>query len=298
VTADAEATAVVARLRSRFRGALLGLALGDALAAPAQYARAGTFGPVRDLLGGGPYDLPRGAWTDDTALALLLARSLLECRDCDPADQRQRFRRWQLDGEGSATGECLGITASVSRALTDGTPAKEIADGADALVRLAPLVMWHYADADALAQDLEPMARVTCHDAETITAVAAFARLLQQALRGVPLPELLPSASLPPASPVRESSPSQRHGASPRILAESLEAMRGARNWKDAVLRAINAGGDADARGATTGQLAGAVFGVESIPDAWLLALTGRDAIEELADGILVEVLVSLGERE
>jgi ADP-ribosyl-[dinitrogen reductase] hydrolase len=74
--------------------------------------------------------------------------------------------------------------------------------------------------------------------------------------------------------------------------------MRGARNWKDAVLRAINAGGDADARGATTGQLAGAVFGVESIPDAWLLALTGRDAIEELADGILVEVLVSLGERE
>jgi ADP-ribosyl-[dinitrogen reductase] hydrolase len=276
VTADAEATAVVARLRSRFRGALLGLALGDALAAPAQYARAGTFGPVRDLLGGGPYDLPRGAWTDDTALALLLARSLLECRDCDPADQRQRFRRWQLDGEGSATGECLGITASVSRALTDGAPAKEIADGADALVRLAPLVMWHYADADALAQDLEPMARVTCHDAETITAVAAFARLLQQALRGV----------------------SQRHGASPRILAESLEAMRGARNWKDAVLRAINAGGDADARGATTGQLAGAVFGVESIPDAWLLALTGRDAIEELADGILVEVLVSLGERE
>jgi ADP-ribosylglycohydrolase len=103
VTADAEATAVVARLRSRFRGALLGLALGDALAAPAQYARAGTFGPVRDLLGGGPYDLPRGAWTDDTALALLLARSLLECRDCDPADQRQRFRRWQLDGEGSAS---------------------------------------------------------------------------------------------------------------------------------------------------------------------------------------------------
>ena len=298
MTADAEATAVVARLRSRFRGALLGLALGDALAAPAQYARAGTFGPVRDLLGGGPYDLPRGAWTDDTALALLLARSLLECRGCDPADQRQRFRRWQLDGEGSATGECLGITASVSRALTDGMPAKEIPDGADALVRLAPLVMWHYADADALAQDLEPMARVTCHDAETITAVAAFARLLQQALRGVPLPELLPPALLPPASPVRESSSGQRHGASPRILAEALEAMRGARNWKDAVLRAISAGGDADARGAATGQLAGAVFGVESIPEAWLLALTGRDAIEELADAILVEVLVRLGERD
>jgi ADP-ribosyl-[dinitrogen reductase] hydrolase len=78
---------------------------------------------VRDLLGGGPYDLPRGAWTDDTALALLLARSLLERRRCDPADQRQRFRRWQLGRRGRcATGECLGITASVSRALVEAAP--------------------------------------------------------------------------------------------------------------------------------------------------------------------------------
>lgn len=294
MTADAEATAVVARLRSRFRGALLGLALGDALAAPAQYARAGTFGPVRDLLGGGPYDLPRGAWTDDTALALLLARSLLESGGCDPADQRQRFRRWQLDGEGSATGECLGITASVSRALTDGAPTKEITDGADGLVRLAPLVMWHYADADALAHDLEPMLAVTCHDIGTTKAVAGFAVLLQQALRGVPLPDLLPAAS-----PGYQPSPvAAGPVAAARILAESLESMHGAKNWKDAVLRAVNAGGDADARGAATGQLAGAVFGVESIPEPWLLALAGRDAIEELADAILVEVLVRLGEQE
>ena len=61
-------------LRDRFQGALLGLAVGDALAAHTQFRKPGSFAAVGDLLGGGPFDLPRGAWTDDTAMALLLAR--------------------------------------------------------------------------------------------------------------------------------------------------------------------------------------------------------------------------------
>ena len=285
MTAADDAAAVVARLRSRFRGALLGLALGDALAAPAQYARPGAFQPVRDLLGGGPYDLPRGAWTDDTALALLLARSLLECRGCDPLDQRLRFRRWQADGEGAATHECLGITASVSRALADGAPARDLADGADALVRAAPLVMWHYGDGAALQRDLAPMVAVTCHEPDTLRAVGQHGQLLQDALRGVPLAQL----PVPSPAAVGES-------AASRALLAACAALHGARDWKEAVLRGINAGGDADVVGAVTGQLAGAVFGVESIPQPWRAALVGRDAIEDLAEALLIEVLVRLGE--
>ena len=72
---------------------------------------------VGDLLGGGPFDLPRGAWTDDTAMALLLAESLLEREGFDAHDQVQRFARWQREGYGSATGQCVGISASVARAL-------------------------------------------------------------------------------------------------------------------------------------------------------------------------------------
>jgi hypothetical protein len=62
-------------LRDRFLGALIGLAVGDALAAATQYKKPGTFAPVGDMLGGGPFDLPRGAWSDDTAMALCLADS-------------------------------------------------------------------------------------------------------------------------------------------------------------------------------------------------------------------------------
>ena len=82
-------------LRERFQGALLGLAVGDALAAHTQFRKPGTFAAVGDLLGGGPFDQPRGAWTDDTAMALLLAESLLEREGFDAHDQVQRYVRWQ-----------------------------------------------------------------------------------------------------------------------------------------------------------------------------------------------------------
>jgi len=280
---DEQALATIARLRSRFRGALLGLALGDALSAPAQFARPGGFMPVRGLSGGGPYDLRAGTWTDDTALALSLARSLLCTRGCDPLDQLERFRRWQREGDGSATGECLGITASVSRALVDGQPSTAIVDGADALVRVAPLAMWHYASGGALLNDLPRMAGVTTHAAETFAATSEFARLMHRALRGLPIDD----------SEVRTSDNASACAAA-RALAIARDAVIGASSWKDAVLAAINLGGDADVHGAATGQLAGAVFGIESIPAAWLGALVAREEIEALADELLTEVMLRL----
>ncbi|HZO21208.1 MAG TPA: ADP-ribosylglycohydrolase family protein, partial [Steroidobacteraceae bacterium] len=104
-------------LRERFMGALLGLAVGDAVAAATQFGRPGSFRPVGDMLGGGPFDLPRGGWSDDTAMALCLADSLLERNGFDARDQVTRYTRWQQDGYLSATGHAVGITASTARAL-------------------------------------------------------------------------------------------------------------------------------------------------------------------------------------
>jgi len=114
----APATLAAARpLRGRFQGTLFGLATGDAVAAATQYRRPGRFTPVGDMLGGGPFDLPRGGWSDDTAMALCLAESLIERQGFDPRDQVVRYRRWQQEGYLSATGQCVGITAGTARAL-------------------------------------------------------------------------------------------------------------------------------------------------------------------------------------
>ena len=75
-------------------GALLGLAVGDALGTTLEFKSPGTFTPITDMVGGGPFGLAPGQWTDDTSMALCLAESLVECHGLDARDQMERYRRW------------------------------------------------------------------------------------------------------------------------------------------------------------------------------------------------------------
>jgi ADP-ribosylglycohydrolase len=61
--------------RDRFRGALLGLAVGDAVGTTVEFKAPGTFAPITDMVGGGPFGVPAGAWTDDTSMALCWPRA-------------------------------------------------------------------------------------------------------------------------------------------------------------------------------------------------------------------------------
>src|SRR5687767_1586163 len=102
---------------ARFRGALLGLAVGDALGATLEFTNRGTFRPITEMTGGGPFRLEPGQWTDDTSMALCLAASLVECRGFDARDQMERYCRWQDDGFYSSTGRCFDIGMTVRAAL-------------------------------------------------------------------------------------------------------------------------------------------------------------------------------------
>ena len=79
--------------RERYRGALLGLAAGDALGTTLEFKPPGTFAPLSDMIGGGPFHLKPGEWTDDTSMALCLAESLIEKRGFDAKDQMDRYCR-------------------------------------------------------------------------------------------------------------------------------------------------------------------------------------------------------------
>ena len=82
----------------RYRGCLLGLAVGDALGTTLEFRPPGTFAPITGMVGGGPFNLEPGEWTDDTSLALCLAESLIEKRGFDPVDQLERYVRWFREG--------------------------------------------------------------------------------------------------------------------------------------------------------------------------------------------------------
>jgi len=104
-------------LRDRYLGALLGLAAGDALGTTLEFKPPGSFTPITDMVGGGPFDLEPGEWTDDTSMALCLAESLIESQGFDAVDQLSRYVRWKRQGHHSSTDRCVDIGGTVLSAL-------------------------------------------------------------------------------------------------------------------------------------------------------------------------------------
>ena len=102
--------------RERYRGALLGLAAGDALGTTLEFKPPGTFAPLADMIGGGPFHLKPGQWTDDTSMALCLAESLVERNGFDAKDQMERYCGWREEGYLSSNGMCFDIGNTVSGA--------------------------------------------------------------------------------------------------------------------------------------------------------------------------------------
>jgi ADP-ribosyl-[dinitrogen reductase] hydrolase len=311
--------AAAARLRDRFHGALLGLACGDALAAPTQLARRGSFTPVGDLLGGGPYDLPRGAWTDDTAMALCLAESLVEIGRFDVRDQVARYLRWQKEGHLSATGQCLGISANVARALATAQWRRQAFPGshdpkqldADPLPRVAVAAMFYFADRTAAIHNAAESARVTCQAPDLLAACRLLGAMLHSALSGAPRPQVLAPAladwSRVPAQGRLADLAEGRYAAKVAealkpagdaldLLEAALWCFQRATSFRGAVLQAANLGGNSDTIAAVCGALAGAHFGIAALPAAWRAGLARRERIGELADGLLAAAMVQLGD--
>ncbi len=296
------ATLAAARgLRERFQGALFGLAVGDAVAAATQYRRPGRFTPVGDMLGGGPFDLPRGAWSDDTAMALCLAESLLECEGFDARDQVERYRRWQRDGYLSATGQCLGITASTARALAvaqwrrqafSGTHDPEV-QGAETLSRVAPAVMYFFARETVAVQQAAEAARTTSQAPRALAACRALALALHAALSGQPKAAILARAGALPEPLVASGTPAPRTSAT-AALAAALDAFGTTHNFRDAVLSAANRGGNSDVVAGAAGALAGAHYTAGAIPTLWRNSLMKKQLIEECADRLLAHAMLEL----
>ena len=101
----------------RYQGCLLGLAIGDAVGTTLEFKPPGSFSPIQDMIGGGPFRLAPGQWTDDTSMALCLAESLIERPGFDPTDQLKRYLQWYREGYLSSTDRCFDIGNTVRAAL-------------------------------------------------------------------------------------------------------------------------------------------------------------------------------------
>ncbi|MCB1778008.1 MAG: ADP-ribosylglycohydrolase family protein [Candidatus Competibacteraceae bacterium] len=291
---------------NRFRGSLLGLAAGDAVGVTLEFKPRGSFTPITDMVGGGPFRLQPGQWTDDTSMALCLATSLIECQRFDAKDQMDRYVRWWRQGDLSSTGHCFDIGVATAKALRHyeqtGNPYAGSTDpysaGNGCIMRLAPIPMFFSGDIDAVERYAAESSRTTHGAAECIDACRLFAWMLTQALNGQPRDQILFGAAhafigsekiVAIARGNWRGKPVSAIWGSGYVV-ESLEAALWAfattENFEDAILTAANLGDDADTTAAICGQIAGAYYGETGVPAHWLEKLAMRETIAGLADGL------------
>lgn len=293
-------------LQNRFRGCLLGLAVGDALGTTVEFRPRGSFEPLTDMLGGGPFHLKPGQWTDDTSMALCLASSLVACRGFDPRDQMERYCRWQDEGYWSSTGDCFDIGGTVAAALArfraTGEPFAGSTDpysaGNGCIMRLAPIPMFYYPDLDAAEHYAAESSRTTHGAAECVDASRLMARMLVRALAGKSREEVVlgdretftgsPRITAIARGKYLEKDEAQirSSGYVVHTLEAALWCFWRSESFADAVLRAANLGEDADTTAAVCGQFAGAFYGETGIPAGWLEKLALREDIRALADAL------------
>ena len=305
-------------MHDRHRGALIGLAVGDALGAAVEFKPPGSFVPVTGYRNGGPHGLEAGEWTDDTSMALALADSIAVA-GWDLDDQARRYLEWSETGKYSVNGRCFDIGITTRTALTRFAASKDVrscgdrserASGNGSIMRLAPVpIRYAYLyplQLDVLASLAEESSWPTHPSEQCISACRYLAVVLAALMNGTDRDEVLapdwqPLQQLNAIKPLHPliqeiafgsfcgKRPPEIKGAGwvVKSLEASLWAFHEARTFEDAVLKAVNLGDDADTTGAICGQLAGAYWGETGIPDDLRSGLARKDLIEQALSGIL-----------
>ena len=302
----------------RARGALIGLAVGDALGAAVEFSRPGSFKTVAGYRSGGPHGLEAGEWTDDTSMALALADSIASA-GWNLNDQAARYVPWWRRGKYSVNGCCFDIGMATRSALANFDAGKdalssglrcEDASGNGSIMRLAPVPIRY---AHLYPGQVEELARLagesslpTHASGQCVSACRYLATVLAALIHGeereaVLLPESEPLRRLNASEPLhpliqqvaagsfrkKEPPAIQGSGWVVKSLEAALWAFHKAETFEEAVLKAVNLGDDADTTGAICGQLAGAFWGESNIPETLRAGLARRDMLEGALGGIL-----------
>ncbi len=305
-----------AKKLDRIKGCLVGLAVGDALGVHHEFKQRKDVVPITDYTEGNPYGIPIGYWTDDTSMALCMAQSLVEKNEFDAMDIMQKFCQWLRKGYMSSTHECFDIGNTTRTALMQYWrlpesgpycgPTDVYSAGNGSIMRLAPIPMFFHDDIIKSIYFAGESSRITHGYIECVEGCRLLSELIWKLINFDTLysnfkysnnsfPNLLlyPQFVIPRIvlkSKISEvglsttDSDVKGTGYVYDSLNASLWACNKTFSFEEAVLKAVNLGDDADTTGAVTGQLAGAYYGYDAIPQHWKDKLRHHDMIVELAE--------------
>lgn len=309
----------------RITAALLGACIGDALGVPVEFSsrEERQSDPVRDMRGHGTWNQLPGTWSDDSSLMLCLAESL--CDGFDPEAIAQNFYRWYNEGHWTAHGTVfdIGLTTRsalgrISRGISakDAGEKEEQSNGNGSLMRTLPLAFHYFRHLDfpRLLDEVHQISAITHAHPRSQMACGLYVAI---AIHLYELDEPLAAyqQALQDVALVYDGSPFfEEHSHFARILSgkihqlpqdlirstgyviDTLEAslwcLLNSQSYAEAVLMAVNLGGDTDTTATVTGGLAGLYYGLDSLPVRWLQVLARRSEIMKLAERLAKAIMV------
>ena len=304
--------------QDRIRGALWGAVVGDALGVPVEFQSRQSLrtNPVTEMRGFGTHRQPAGTWSDDSSLILCTVDSFVSCRSFDPVDLGQRFVRWESFGYWTPHGDVFDVGMATSRAISQLARAippeqaggsDEYSNGNGSLMRILPMALWFRNSPDEeLAVYAQRASSLTHRHARSQMACALYCLLVKRLLAGsesrkmlsrwlgnhsagfmsrrhssrkeITFSQFLETAKLGGAPEMEIDS----SGYVMHTLTASIWCLLTSGSFEETVLKAVNLGGDTDTTGCVVGGLAGAHYGLQSIPETWKAVLAREPALGAL----------------
>jgi ADP-ribosyl-[dinitrogen reductase] hydrolase len=287
----------------RARGVMLGLAVGDALGGPVEFlsreeilARHG--GPVDTFVGGGWLGLKPGDGTDDTAMALALARSVATMTGFDPSRTLAAYLGWFRTDPTDVGNTIRAVLAAVRDGESSAAATESFhretgrSAGNGTLMRTAPLALRYLRQPDGRRAAARADSKLTHYDDHAADACAWLCDVVAALIDGVDPGELAAPPSLASEwDRSREDAALSACGPDAGYVGTALSiasaALCTAESFEHGVIWAANLGGDADTNAAIVGALLGARFGADAIPHRWLDGLAARDEASQLAERLV-----------
>ena len=253
----------------RIRGMLWGNLIGDALGSPVQFRERGTFEKVTEMLPCECFNAKAGSWTDDGALMLCIAESYERLRRYDLADIAKNFIRWIDEGFMSSKKHAFDIGRATMMSiekirhgsLVNG---EEESQGNGSIMRLAPSFVMNRKHTPEDNRILLAVSDLTHRSERVHEVVLRMAGVLEEHMKG---------QRTTAVSAYKTADEVNNSGWAVSTLEAALWAFNTTKTFEDALIAAVNLGGDADSIGAVTGQIAGAYYGFKAIPTRWIRSI-------------------------
>lgn len=274
-------------VNDRAQAAFIGMAIGDALGATVEFMTAAEiaekYGTFRDIVGGGWLRLKPGQVTDDTEMALCIARAIVKCQTWSLDAIADNFAAWLKSRPVDCGDTCRkGIRAYMLHGQLE-SPPNEWDAGNGAAMRILPAALFSLPDEDLLNKYIIGQAHITHNNPVSDAACLCLGRLLHLAICGAEKSRLRRHADgLAIRFPTFAFEPYR--GLATGYVVDTMQTVfhwffRG-RSFEECLVGTVNQGGDADTTGAICGMLAGAYYGMEAIPKRWLKRIDQKVADE------------------